>query len=312
MKKISFLFYSCLLTFYAGQAVSQVSISGTGSAPDNSSMLDVQSTSSGILIPRMTTSQRNQISSPAEGLLVYDQDIKAFMFYDGSFWTKLMAAGTGGSSTTAALSCMDILNNQPETPSGLYWIDPDGSLGIEPFVCFCDMETAGGGWTLVGNYNHGSGTTPALNVRSTNLPLLGSTSLGVNEAGTQFWGHASNYLLSKFTFSEIRFFGITSAHSRVLHFKTNHSGTINYFRTGSGNCSGIQSTFIPLVNHNTYLPAAANGFDSSQGDHAMLYQPFYSSGNYNWAVGYSSSTLWEMDSSLGGPGAFTYHQVWIR
>ena len=43
-----------------------VGISSDGSTPDNSAMLDIKSTSSGLLIPRMTLAQRNAISSPAQ------------------------------------------------------------------------------------------------------------------------------------------------------------------------------------------------------------------------------------------------------
>ena len=40
--------------------------------PDASSMLDVTSTSKGMLVPRMTTAQRTAIAAPTNGLLVYD------------------------------------------------------------------------------------------------------------------------------------------------------------------------------------------------------------------------------------------------
>jgi hypothetical protein len=64
----------------------QVGINSDGSSPDASAMMDVKSTTKGALLPRMTTTQRLLISSPIEGLLVYDTDLKSLVFYDGAAW----------------------------------------------------------------------------------------------------------------------------------------------------------------------------------------------------------------------------------
>ena len=42
--------------------------------PNASSLLDLSSTSKGFLVPRMTEAQKNAISSPAQGLLIYQTD----------------------------------------------------------------------------------------------------------------------------------------------------------------------------------------------------------------------------------------------
>ncbi|MBU0763477.1 MAG: hypothetical protein KJ607_01440 [Bacteroidetes bacterium] len=60
-----------------------------GYVADTSAMLDVKSTTKGMLIPRVTTAQRNAISSPAEGLLVFDTDQGNFYFHNGSEWISL-------------------------------------------------------------------------------------------------------------------------------------------------------------------------------------------------------------------------------
>nr|VFK29016.1 MAG: Fibrinogen beta and gamma chains, C-terminal globular domain [Candidatus Kentron sp. MB]VFK29539.1 MAG: Fibrinogen beta and gamma chains, C-terminal globular domain [Candidatus Kentron sp. MB]VFK74820.1 MAG: Fibrinogen beta and gamma chains, C-terminal globular domain [Candidatus Kentron sp. MB] len=46
-------------------------------------------------------------------------------------------------------SCKAIKEGNPLVTSGVYSIDPDGAGPIDPLEVFCDMETDGGGWTLV-------------------------------------------------------------------------------------------------------------------------------------------------------------------
>ena len=65
---------------------SQVSVTTDGSAPDSSAMLDVQSVNKGILIPRMTTDQRNAIVRPAEGLLIFNLTTGCIDYYLGGSW----------------------------------------------------------------------------------------------------------------------------------------------------------------------------------------------------------------------------------
>ena len=75
-----------------------VGINTDGSTPDASAMLDVSSTTQGLLIPRMTTSDREGISSPAIGLMVYDTSESIIYYYTGSKWQRLDAVVTGDDS----------------------------------------------------------------------------------------------------------------------------------------------------------------------------------------------------------------------
>lgn len=73
------LLFLILLAFTAN---AQVGIGTTD--PDPSSILDIKSDKQGLLVPRMTTLDRMRIDAPANGLLVYDTDVKAFFHYDGT------------------------------------------------------------------------------------------------------------------------------------------------------------------------------------------------------------------------------------
>ena len=66
-----------------------LSIRADGTSPDASAMLDVQSTSKGVLVPRMTAAQRTVIASPATGLLVFETDSGSFWFFNGTEWVDL-------------------------------------------------------------------------------------------------------------------------------------------------------------------------------------------------------------------------------
>lgn len=54
-----------------------------------SAVLDLQSTAKGFLPPRMTTAQKNAISSPSEGLMVYDLTLHHPFYYNGSSWVQI-------------------------------------------------------------------------------------------------------------------------------------------------------------------------------------------------------------------------------
>ncbi len=65
--------------------------------PDASSILDISSTSQGLLTPRMTTVQRTAIATPADGLIVYDTDLKSFYHYNSTAtsWNKMSSDANG-------------------------------------------------------------------------------------------------------------------------------------------------------------------------------------------------------------------------
>lgn len=80
---------SLIIFFFTILGQAQIGI-GTVT-PNASSVLDISSTTKGMLAPRMTTAERTAIATPAESLLVYDTTVKAFYFYNiaTTSWVKI-------------------------------------------------------------------------------------------------------------------------------------------------------------------------------------------------------------------------------
>lgn len=76
-----------IIVFCTIQSFAQVGIGTTN--PHTSSILDLNSSTQGLLVPRLTTAQRNAISSPANGLMIYNTTISCFEFFNGISWQSL-------------------------------------------------------------------------------------------------------------------------------------------------------------------------------------------------------------------------------
>lgn len=190
MKKIfTFLLsVACAATMQA----QSVSVNTDGTTADASSILDVKSTTKGMLVPRMTTAQRTAIATPATGLLVFDTDTKTFWFYSGLIWTNINTASGGGSftlpyngSTSATTSALGVVN----TGTGAA-IEGSGSTGTG--VYGNSFSGAGvnalstNGFGLIANSTNGS----AVYGFSTNgLPTIKSVN---NGAGTAIEGQSKS------------------------------------------------------------------------------------------------------------------------
>ena len=94
----SFVYFLFLL--FSTISFSQVGIGTT--SPDASSVLDITATDAGLLVPRMTLTNRDNITAPATGLMIYQTDnTPGFYFYDGSAWSAF-----GGDSSSVSYSYM--------------------------------------------------------------------------------------------------------------------------------------------------------------------------------------------------------------
>lgn len=103
INKLCFSFLLCLFSLYYSSLYAQgVGINEDESDPDESAMLDVKSTTRGMLVPRMSEIQKNAIIAPIKGLLIYQNTgTEGFYYFDGLVWKPLVS--TGATTTGWAL-----------------------------------------------------------------------------------------------------------------------------------------------------------------------------------------------------------------
>lgn len=85
-----------------GVASAQNNVGVGTPTPDASAIFDVSDNSRGVLIPRLTTVQRNSIATPANGLLVFDTNFNCFYFYVGGTGWQSLCGGAGTTGPTGA------------------------------------------------------------------------------------------------------------------------------------------------------------------------------------------------------------------
>ena len=203
MKKVKLLFLAITLIFSYNLSA-QVAVNTDGTSPDNSAMLDVKSDTAGLLIPRMTQTQREAINSPAEGLLVYQTDAMAgFYFYKSGVWTIIREGvqswdsngvdiyntntGNVGISTTTPLMNLHVVNSdgavlllentQPLNTSintALYFKTGSGTY---PYTGAIKTIGEGIGYARIGLFTYASSTPDGLLER---LSVSDNGNVGIN------------------------------------------------------------------------------------------------------------------------------------
>lgn len=89
------LFTLVIIAFLVNKINAQIGINASNSSPNPAAMLDIASSTKGLLIPRMSTAQKDAIPNKPEGLMVYDTDLKQFSFWNSTIW-QAIAGGGGG------------------------------------------------------------------------------------------------------------------------------------------------------------------------------------------------------------------------
>ncbi len=152
-----------------------VAVNADGSNPDTSAMLDVSSTTTGFLMPRMTTTQQNAIVLPAKGLSIFNTTLNAITINTGTSLSPVWTSVNSGSIDTTGIANFStkvrslISGSAPITYSnGLIGItqattSTNGYLSSTDWNTFNNKASTANVWSLTGN----SGINPVTNFLGT-------------------------------------------------------------------------------------------------------------------------------------------------
>lgn len=250
-----------------------------------SAALQIDSTTKGTLVPRMTTTEQNAIASPATGLLIFNTTTNAFHYYNGATW---QAVGTsGGLSSVATFS------------SSTTWVVPAGVSKI--IIQGIGGGGGGGGGSLnsaSGNTSGGGGGASGLMGDKTVTVTPGETltitiggggggGAAAGGIGPGSGGSAGGQTLISGTFGILRWQGGAGGGGGQL--SANSSGGAAQFRGGQSSSSGGSSTFgvFGTPSAGDYSIRAAGGAAGANGPSGT--------GGCGGAGGFASG-------GVGGPG----------
>jgi len=94
---IPFMIMLCIICMANTVVAQQVIVTDDASytTPASGAMLDVNSTTKGFVVPRMTTVQKTTLgaTTPVNGVVVYDTDLKSFWYWETNEWKQIAASG---------------------------------------------------------------------------------------------------------------------------------------------------------------------------------------------------------------------------
>ena len=146
MKTRILLSFLTILLFANSDIFSQVSINTDGAAPNSKAILDIKNTEKGILIPRMTTTQRTGITgldANHEGLTVYDNETDCYWLWDGSAWQQFSTGGGSYNGWTDGGTNVYLTTNSDKV--GIGTSNPQKALHIYNSLPYIRLEDSDGG-----------------------------------------------------------------------------------------------------------------------------------------------------------------------
>jgi len=112
--------------------------------PHSSAMLDVYSLSKGLLVPRLTSTQRIAITAPADGLLVYDTNLDQYYYFANSVWNPIDAPSLWSENNDTIFITGDGKRYGVGTASPLAKLTVQGDASIAPDEPLFEVKNSAG------------------------------------------------------------------------------------------------------------------------------------------------------------------------
>jgi hypothetical protein len=223
-KPVQFFFYLLILLPFVHVDGQSISINTSGVPATPTAILDVSSSTKGVLVPRMSATERDAIVNPAQGLLIYELDSRSFWYYDG-WWRQINTAGNNPPSGPASgdlngsypspnvvkIQNLDVAFGVPNDKQVLKWDALENNWKGRNDSLFLPYNAAyGNAGKLFGIQNNntangssaicgkigatGSGISPVVSMgvwgdNASGLGVVGTSNTGVGTYGLSFGNH---------------------------------------------------------------------------------------------------------------------------
>jgi hypothetical protein len=281
--------------------------------PNSSSLLEIKSTKKGLLIPRMTITQRNAIISPATGLLIYQTNSTKGFYYFDSIWKAVAGSSSNYWKKSGSNLYYNAGNVGIGTSSPAYKLDVNGDINLSTghylrvngIRVLRDNPNSGDNNVFLGDYADTTSSPGFRNVAIGSYSMatnqgayntaVGSTSLQNNTTGSSNTAVGEKALLNNTSgYSNCAVgsgalqLNITGYNNTALGFQSLYNNT-TYYNTAVGvhslfsNTSGTNNVAVGEYS----MQANISGFQNTAIGGGALYS--MTSGSNIVAVGFSAS-----------------------
>lgn len=187
--KLIFIIIGLLISYYAESQ--GVAINNSGNIADTSAILDIASSNKGVLFPRLTETERNNIFSPAEGLMIFNTTSKCVNIYKNNAWFEFCGTCVPPSvpilNSNGPLCEGDTLYlNATSSPGATYsWSGPDGFLSGLQNPAIPSVTLASSGTYSVTADNGLCSSSNTIDVVISSIPVATFTTSPINPSDSQ-------------------------------------------------------------------------------------------------------------------------------